>query len=572
MKYSLTVYVCCLFLMLFCGHVSAYARCHKYSIQVHSQQDFDKLGTAISEQLSKGEKDIVVDFTKGNYYYKHQHLYFADKLWPETSITIRGNGATIISAGRDITKGATLSNYNEYAGFIDNAGNDYQNYSGMFQADTLVEIFDMSSKRCRIHCSQVEGLRGVDCSHAYIRLTSWFTSFLYPIDKIEDGYVYFVADNLASGYTAYGNYNVNYDHTVGKIMPRFRLININAGGNGLVSNKQGVENKTGMDLHLCETGYFIALLNCELKVLKVVGFNLIGCRGDCQFFRFRNLKAETIELSNCTMSASRGMAFYADQTDNITIKKCEFHDIYQDVINISNTCANATVRSNTFYNNGKAAINSFCVVCRGGNYVIEGNDIRDFNYGAICVGVHYRSAKGSMPSNGVVEKNHIYYTDSYIKDKANWTLVDGGAIYLCTKNDGAIIRNNFIHDYEGMGGNRGIYCDDGTNNCSVYGNIVLNINTGYGIDLRRSLTLDGLKEGMRSNVNNHIYGNVFNNRFRYQGRTDDTTSVKGQNTVLVEKGSELPNMVIDNLIEESTDRQEVYNQKKWYRKGKRLVK
>ena len=274
-KYSARVFSYCLFLALLCGQVNAFARCSKYIIYVQSQQDFDRLGSVIRLQLSEGEKQIVVDFANGKYYYKHQHLYFADSQYPETSITFRGNGATIISAGRDMKSGELLSEYNEHAGIIDKVGNDYQNFSGMFQADTLVEILDVSAKKCRLHCKEIEGAGMGDCTNAFIRLTSWFTSYLYPINKIESGYVYFVADNLAPGYTAYGNFNVNYDYTVGKILPRFRLINLNTDGNGLFSSKKGLANKTGKDLHMCESGYFISLINCELKEIRIGDDDLI---------------------------------------------------------------------------------------------------------------------------------------------------------------------------------------------------------------------------------------------------------------------------------------------------------
>lgn len=541
--HSVKVFVFCLFLTFFVGPLDSSARSSKYRIHVQSQQDFDRLGSVIRAQFSEGEKQIVVDFAPGKYYYKHQHLYFADNQYPETSITFRGNGATIISAGRDIPNSGVLSGYNEYAGYIDKAGNDYQNYSGMFQADTLVEILDVAAKKCRIHCKEIEGAEKSDCTNAFIRLTSWFTSYLYPVTQIESGYVYFVADNLAPGYTAYGNFNVNYDYTVGKILPRFRLINLYMDGNGLLSIKKGLVNKTGKDLHLCESGYFISLLNCELKELRIEDFNLIGCRGDCQFFRFRNLKTRTIELSNCTMSAARGMAFYADGTNNIFIKKCKFHDIYQDVIYISNNCANATVRNNTFYNNGKGVINSFCVVCHGENYVISCNDIRDFNYGAICVGIHYRSTKDSKPSNGVVEKNHIYYTDSYIKDKANWTLVDGGAIYLYTKNDGTVVRYNRIHNYRGANSNRGIYCDDGAYGFTLYGNIVTgDLNSNY-IDSRLVPSAD-----LPTNTNNVVMYNIVEGRYKFEGATKkDNGCVKGPNVVLSKPGDAPYNIILNNL-------------------------
>lgn len=563
-----------LILFLVLGWNSGAQMCHaKKILTIKSQTEFDRLGSVLLKYLSEGENTIVVEFTRGKYFYKSQHVFFFDKQFPDASIRFKGNGATIISAGKDLIKEGPAIKYIEGAGFVDADCNDFENYSCMFQSDSLVDILDEYSKQCRIHCPDLDYIGNVDCTNAYIRLTSWFNSFLYRISKISDGYVYFTADNLAPGYTQYGNYNVNYDYTVEKILPRFRLINLPIGGCEVVSVAQGLQNVSSeCVVHQCEAGFFLFFQNCKLRHLFIEGFNVVGCRSDCQFFRFRNLKAESIVIAKSTLSAARGMAIYAEETDNVTVKNCTFYDNYRDVINFANTCANVVVINNKFYNNGKGVVNSFCVVCRGGNYLIKKNEIRDFNYGAIGVGVWHKVAEGSKPSYGVVERNHIFYTTSYMADKSSWTLVDGGAIYLWTKNDGAVIRYNFIHDYEGMGSNRGIYCDDGSSNCTIYGNVILNIGNCYSIDLRRSLMLDKLNIGLKSNVNNHIYGNTFNNRFRFQGRIDESTSIKGGNTILVKEGMALPPIVEDNLVEESEDRFLNFNQGKWYKKGLRLVR
>lgn len=545
----------------------------KTILKIKSQTDFDCLRTKLHERIVNGDKNIVVEFAKGKYYYKTQHVFFTDIHYPELSVRFKGNGATIISAGRDLEVGGAAVDYLDGAGFVDSKGRDFHNYSRVFQADTLIEILDVNLKQCRIHCPELGGVSNVDCTNAYIRVTSWFTSYLYRVSKIADDYVYFTADNLALGYPQYGNYNINYDYTVGKILPRFRLVNLPLGGCEIVSTAQGLVNKSSERfVHQCEAGFFIFFQNCELKHLMIEGFNIIGCRANCQVFRFRSLKAESILLNKTTLSAARGFAIYAESTDNITIRNCEFHDNYKDVISFSNTCDNTVVNNNKFYNNGKGIVNSFCIICRGGNYLIKNNDIRDFNYGAIGVGVWYKASEGSKPSYGVVERNHIYYSSPYIADKALWTMVDGGAIYAWTKNDGAVIRHNFIHDYDGMDSNRGIYCDDGANNCSIYGNIILNIGNCRSIDLRRSKTMENAPVGQRSNENNHIFANVFNNQFLFEGRDNDSTSVVGGNIILVNSEDGIPKITLNNVIRESQDKILKYNEKVWYKKGRRLIR
>lgn len=51
--------------------------------------------------------------------------------------------------------------------------------------------------------------------------------------------------------------------------------------------------------------------------------------------------------------------------------------------------------------------------------------------------------------------------------------MDGGAIYLATKNAGSIVRNNYIHGFSGMKSNLGIFRDDGASNFELYGNYIL---------------------------------------------------------------------------------------------------
>ena len=64
-------------------------------------------------------------------------------------------------------------------------------------------------------------------------------------------------------------------------------------------------------------------------------------------------------------------------------------------------------------------------------------------------------------------------------------MMDGGAIYLFTQNEQAIVRYNSIRNYTGMYGNTGIYLDDGAYNVIVYGNVVLNIENDRNIYSRR---------------------------------------------------------------------------------------
>ena len=104
-----------------------------------------------------------------------------------------------------------------------------------------------------------------------------------------------------------------------------------------------------------------------------------------------------------------------------------------------------------------------------------------------------------------------------------------------------------------MGSNRGIYCDDGTRGCSVFDNIVLDIENSYCIDLRRSSALDLLGVELVANVNNYMSNNIINGSFRFEGRKDDFTSVKSRNFILTDNSLPQPKVIIKDVVEKRAD-------------------
>ena len=76
-----------------------------------------------------------------------------------------------------------------------------------------MEITDFENKQCRLKCKESHFLNG-DCNRAYILIPHWFKSSIYKIKKIEKGYIYFTAPDLAISYNK--GYNVNDDYNYGK--------------------------------------------------------------------------------------------------------------------------------------------------------------------------------------------------------------------------------------------------------------------------------------------------------------------------------------------------------------------
>lgn len=540
-------------------------------VLVNNQEEFNDINSHIEQCLSEGAKDIEVFLKPGTYYFHNNHILLTALNHPNLCITIKGKNSIIISGGPDLLPNKSVQ-YVSGSGYISSEFTDIPNYSKMYQMEGLVEIVDFDKKICRVPCADVKGISNLDWSCSKLELTSWFTSFTYDITNVADGYIYFYANNLAKGLSQYGDYNVNYDYTVGKRYPRFRVVNMPIGGCVIASDNKKVYSTEADVIHQCESSRFLTISNSKIKRLTLQNIRFVGCNALRALVAFDSVEAENIYISKCTFSCMHSTIVNIVATNNVKVEGCKFFDNYSGIISIANSSDSTIIQKNIFHDNGKSLKQNFCIVCKGGAYSIAQNEIYDFNYGAIGVGVWHGDKESNRPCYGIVERNHIYYTEAYKKNKSSWTLIDSGAIYVWTRNAGAIIRNNFVHDYTGMDSNRGIYCDDGAYNCSVYGNIVLNIENFRGIDLRRSKTIENAPVGQRSNENNQIFGNVFNNDFLFEGRDDDSTSIKGGNTILVNSEASMPKIIVKNVVEESRDKILKYKEKVWYKKGRKLAR
>ena len=152
-------------------------------------------------------------------------------------------------------------------------------------------------------------------------------------------------------------------------------------------------------------------------------------------------------------------------------------------------------------------------------------------------------------SKGLVEHNIIYYTKDYLLNISQYGLIDGGAIYIATKNDDLTVRYNYIHDISGAGSNRGIYCDDGARNFSIYGNIILNVYNSNCIDARYDPVLENYDKMQKANINKVIKNNIMDGGLRIEGKPeDDNGCIKGSNFILYKEGIRPSvKMVVNNV-------------------------
>ncbi|MBO4742755.1 MAG: right-handed parallel beta-helix repeat-containing protein, partial [Bacteroidales bacterium] len=390
-------------------------------------------------------------------------------------------------------------------------------------ADGLVEVIDVQGKKCRL--KSVERIPDQSGNpHSYILIPHWYRSSIYKIDRIEDSFIYFTATDLAVSYNK--GYNVNDDFNYGKKAIRYKLCNVGSDKCRLsvvdfvLSLPEGVQSVREGDA--CK---FIEVRNCKLGSLTLSGLEFRGSR-------YYDYSAAVIKLaysdfgsatvSHCSFKGLRSHAVVISSSSNVSVEDCLFKDCYYDGVSSDNKSLNTQVVRNEFHSMGKRMENSFCVVCRGENYYVADNSLTDYGYGGIGVGVWYKHDKPA-PSGGIVENNTLTFTPGYISAIDNYGLMDSGAIYIWTQNDGVVIRNNRINGFSGMKDNRGIFCDDGAYNVTIEGNSITGVVNSFSIDSRRVMSVESEKGSKvtRANVNNRVSLNTVDAPIRFEPREGD---------------------------------------------------
>lgn len=472
-------------------------------IVVSNQDDFDKLGRNINDRLKKGEKQIVVQLGSGTFYFKNNHIVFNNLSYPDASVVIKGSyGTTLVGAGGMVNRTSS----HKYA-YLDKSAHNVDHWTDFRQCSDTAQLVNRKSKLFRIKLGS-EGVEKADSMK--IQVSQWFRSYVHPVTKIENGYVYFTVSNL-SWNSSYKCFSINLDKGYGSQNPRYRLF---------------YSKKFSDEEYECRAACFMNVVKCSIGSILVEGIDFAGNADAGSLFLFKNDEMGSAVIRACSFTGLHGNLASVNACSNFTFSGNTVKDCYQNCINVEVGSKNASITGNTFVNNGLERNYSHVVKCAGQNYCIANNTFRDFSYGAIGVGL-WHGTKKTTSVNGVVEYNDISYSPSFQANSSN-TLMDAGAIYLWTQNDEAVIRYNHIYNYKGRHSYRGIFCDDGTMNAKVYGNVIVNSGNSYAIDLRY---VDNVcKTDKKANTGNRIYANVINSGLKFQGRTDgDSDCIIGSN-------------------------------------------
>ena len=549
LKHNIII-ICCLFIA-----IASSEGCTV--IKVKSQKDFDELREKLTSTIKTGEKNISITLSPGNYAFNENHITLKGINAPKTKIHIHGKGAILIPQGHEYHDGEDYQGGFSVNNSWMSGARDVETWSSVRYADSLIEILDVEEKRCRLKAKEVLSTN-TDYSNAYILIPHWYQSSVYKIDKIDGKYIYFTANNLKE--SSYGGYNVNDDYNYGGKAIRYKLCNVETGEDvfriigGKVHLPSGVTSVWEGKTH-----NFITIQNCKFSSVELKGIQFIGNAfvNTNSAIYIKNSTCKEIKIHNCGFYGMRGSVVSVLASPNVTINHNYFEDGYYYGIWSNNESVNTVVEKNSFKSMGKRMNNTFCVECQGTNYHVSDNDFLNFGYGGIRTGVWYKN-KMKQPCKGVIENNNLRYSQDYIDHIDNYGIMDGGAVYLTTKNAGSIVRYNHIHDFSGMKDNRGIFCDDGAYNIEIYGNVITGIDNSWCIDSRRvaKAELANTPESKieRTNVNISIHDNIVDGGIRFEANEGlDNGCVKGVNYILCARNDELPKMKVNHVTNTEDD-------------------
>ena len=458
-------------------------------IFIDSQESFECLQKKFDAAIANGGKNITVEFAPGRYFFNEKHLCIINRRLPNVSVTFKGNNAVLTGSG-PVAQADDPFNVN--SAYLDSDA-VLPRFGQSFKARSIAVNVEDDLYRIKVPWAALKGVKD-----GYLKITEAYEAHNYLIEKIKARKVFFRAQS--------GDL-LNKDFTFGAQMPRVRFS----------------LRPSGSNLRRCDACCFLYVYGSTLKSLTIEDLDFFG-NGSVQYmslFRTINVESEGFYVKSCSFRGLAGNLMEAQNTSNIrfsnnTISYCEGFGLTADV-----RCFNTVAESNNFVYTGLGMGPTFCICVRGEDYLVKNNDFCNFGYCAVAVGVFYADEIPTK-SCGIVEGNRMYYTEDYISSIEDYQVMDGGAIYVFTRNDGAVIRNNIIHDIAGRYQNRGIFLDDGAYGVEISGNTVYNIHNSYCIDSRRvkafERSIDPLSKTERTNVNNSVFGNIVDGDIRFEPR------------------------------------------------------
>lgn len=501
-------------------------------LQVTGQRDFDRLDERIDSVLMAGERQLEICFEPGTYFYREGHLRLSDVQASDVELLLKGNGAVLVSDGKDFVLDASNGRRMPYDrdfspedGFVSLTRMETMDLrDSVRQAFTHPILVNLFKKLYCIRCRE-QDLSEQDAKDAYIILTQWYVGAVYKVKRIKNGWLFFYADKKYQTH-------LYEELRFGRCNPRYVLYNQRSDNHPSVISGM-LENSVDEAVHRCEAANFLTLDHTALQSFRMEGFRFLGNREADALLRFESVQADSLVISDCAFEGVKSHAVLFGATDHIRVRNNRFEKCYLRGVHADYRCRDVEVTSNFFRDHGMMVSTAPAVYCQADGFLVADNVFEDFSYCAIGLGTHYVESDKPYTA-GVVERNEIYQTERF-RRKPMRVLVDSGAIYVWTLNKDLVIRNNYLHDISGPHGNRGILCDDGAMNVAIHGNLVLAVDrNAYRIDLRKNHSIERMKSCPvpRVNIGDKMWGNWVDGRVRFHVRRGDPDSFRKENVVL----------------------------------------
>ena len=491
-------------------------------VHVATQEDFDRLNETI--RSLRGEREICIRLDKGIYYYGNGHLNLSGMDCPDLRLSIQGQGAMLIPVGTDYTVGPKRNVLYENPFSTEDV---FVSLRRKCVADlrqpvkgckTLPIPLSFRRKLFCFRCDEPD-LSEKDAKNAYIILTQWYVGAVYKVKEIRKGWLYYYADRT---------YQTKWyeEFRYGRCRPRYILYNQRSQDAPRIIGSRFL-SPVEDTLRRCDATPFCNFSDCRLKSFQLEGCHFLGNRDGGYLLHFARFQSDSVTVTGCVFEGIRSHVLGVFETPHLRfrgnrVEKCYLRGVYSDPYSID-----SRIMDNCFRDHGKMLSTAPAVYCQGGDFIISGNVFENFSYSAIGLGTHYMETDRPY-SSGLVADNEIYQTEEFRRAPMA-TLVDSGAIYVWTQNKRTVIRHNYIHDISGAHGNRGILCDDGGVNISVFDNLILGIaHRSYCIDLRKRYAVGRKRNSLirRVNVGNQCGGNIVDGRVRFHIRKGDSRSFR----------------------------------------------
>jgi len=524
-------------------------------ITVKNQEDWDRLGLNITKLLKEGIKNLRINITIKRLEYGKVPLVLENMNCEDVNIFIDGDNVVMIPWGDVISRTdkraikRSSSYLIPYSGFefdniiLDQHNKDIPLYGELKALTSSVEEVKDSGKEIYINSDgtvyktlpklwrfpvDLPDLTKEECKDFFLLLTRDWTACRHKVHEVKDGKLYFYLRSDDAPTLGQMTLNPNKDWQTHHVRPYYRFVNCPVSKDLYFSNAfVHVPNKY-KEIRIGKGSRLVVLNKCKFNSFVFNEFHIVG-GGRCPAFEYRN--CSFIEGSFITKNRFENMSslvLSAINCQNVCFSHNTVTDTRTSVISCYG-CINTTIWANRLSRIGWM-LSTRAVSIRGkGTHIVE-NTIEDFNYSAIECGTHRANRENGI-QNYIIERNVIRYSDSFRKKNLLPILSDAGGIYICPQNTCGIIRHNVVVSITGKGANRGIFLDDGAKNMAIYGNLIMNTDNSYDIDLRRSNTYaDGIPD---HNTNNQVFHNIMTGGYRFQDTgKNDSRCIGGENLLL----------------------------------------